>query len=335
MQGEKSKKFKHLSRGLVLTAIVVGLSIIAFVYVWEQWPTKDQWLVIFAPEHRLSIGIYFACVLIGTFLRSHRWRVLMEKVFQLSFVQAFIVYSWSFFLVVFLPYRLGEGARPLWVRGQGGSAFAALGVQVIERINDLIMVLILAFLVMAVLPEMADWLQLAGKVMLVCGAIGYLGLYFFINPVRNWLNNLTERHRSGLLTRMVLIMEGLASVRSPRVFFSQLLLTASIWSVLSLGYYCFIQSFFPGAHWATGLAVMVAVTLSSIVPATPGNFGLYEAACVFVLTTLGMSQPEAIVTAFALHAVEILSALIIGLVAKVGLLISSSKKPAPLRQDEG
>ena len=69
-----------------------------------------------------------------------------------------------------------------------------------------------------------------------------------------------------------------------------------------------------GAGAAAG--VLFAVNVTAVVPATPANVGVFQAACVAVLAGVyHVSTPEAIAYGIVLQAVEVSTALIMGLPA--------------------
>jgi phosphatidylinositol alpha-mannosyltransferase len=69
-----------------------------------------------------------------------------------------------------------------------------------------------------------------------------------------------------------------------------------------------------GAGAAAG--VLFAVNVTAVIPATPANVGIFQAACVAVLAgAYQVSTPEAIAYGIVLQAVEVAAALIMGLPA--------------------
>jgi phosphatidylinositol alpha-mannosyltransferase len=69
-----------------------------------------------------------------------------------------------------------------------------------------------------------------------------------------------------------------------------------------------------GAAAAAG--VLFAVNVTAVVPATPANVGVFQAACVAVLAgAYHVSTPEAIAYGIVLQAVEVATALIMGVPA--------------------
>jgi phosphatidylinositol alpha-mannosyltransferase len=69
---------------------------------------------------------------------------------------------------------------------------------------------------------------------------------------------------------------------------------------------------------AGAAAVLFAVNVTAVVPATPANIGVFQAACVAVLVgAYHVSTPDAIAYGIVLQAVEIAAALIMGMPALV------------------
>ncbi len=65
--------------------------------------------------------------------------------------------------------------------------------------------------------------------------------------------------------------------------------------------------------FAGAAAVLFAVNLTAILPVTPGNVGVFQAAVVAVLVgAYGVSAPEALAYGIVLQAVEIATAFIMG-----------------------
>jgi phosphatidylinositol alpha-mannosyltransferase len=72
------------------------------------------------------------------------------------------------------------------------------------------------------------------------------------------------------------------------------------------------------AGLAGAAAVLFAVNVTAVVPATPANVGVFQAACVAVLVgAYHISTPEAIAYGIVLQVVEVAAALIMGLPALV------------------
>ena len=83
---------------------------------------------------------------------------------------------------------------------------------------------------------------------------------------------------------------------------------------------CFILFAALGLDDRVGLgaaaAVLLAVNVTAVLPATPSNLGVFQAACVAVLTgAFGVSTADALGYGIVLQAVEIATAVVMGMPA--------------------
>jgi phosphatidylinositol alpha-mannosyltransferase len=69
------------------------------------------------------------------------------------------------------------------------------------------------------------------------------------------------------------------------------------------------------ADLATAAAILLAVNVSAILPATPSNLGVFQAACLVVLAAYGVGAGPGLAYGIILQAVEVLTALALGIPA--------------------
>jgi phosphatidylinositol alpha-mannosyltransferase len=72
------------------------------------------------------------------------------------------------------------------------------------------------------------------------------------------------------------------------------------------------------ASLVTAAAILLAVNLSAILPATPSNVGVFQAACLVVLAAYGVGAGPALAYGIILQAVEVVTALLLGIPALLG-----------------
>jgi phosphatidylinositol alpha-mannosyltransferase len=85
---------------------------------------------------------------------------------------------------------------------------------------------------------------------------------------------------------------------------------------------------------AAAAAILLAVNVSAILPATPSNVGVFQAACLVVLAAYGVGGGPGLAYGIILQAVEVLTALALGIPAllREGLTwrdIRAEREPAP------
>jgi phosphatidylinositol alpha-mannosyltransferase len=113
---------------------------------------------------------------------------------------------------------------------------------------------------------------------------------------------------------------GLVVFRRPRFAAAATLGQLSAWAVQWLS--CYVLLVALGLEHRAGLgaaaAVLFAVNVTAVLPATPSNLGVFQAACVAVLTgAYGVSSVDALGYGIILQAVEITTAVVMGMPALV------------------
>ena len=69
------------------------------------------------------------------------------------------------------------------------------------------------------------------------------------------------------------------------------------------------------AGLVSAAAILLAVNVSAVLPATPSNVGVFQAACLVVLTAYGIGAGPGLAYGIILQAVEVLTALGLGIPA--------------------
>ena len=118
---------------------------------------------------------------------------------------------------------------------------------------------------------------------------------------------------------MVQVRRGLDVFRKPRLGGWAGLMQLSAWAIQWLA--CYLLLVALGLDERAGLgaaaAVLFAVNVTAAVPATPSNLGVFQAACVAVLSAYGVGKTNALAYGIILQAVEIATAVAMGMPALV------------------
>jgi phosphatidylinositol alpha-mannosyltransferase len=130
------------------------------------------------------------------------------------------------------------------------------------------------------------------------------------------LRELTGQARDALAR----VRDGLAVFREPRLGATAVAAQLAAWGLQWLS--CYILLVALGLDHRAGIgaaaAVLFAVNVTAVLPATPSNLGIFQAACVVVLSGgYGVSQADALGYGIILQAVEIVTAVIMGMPALV------------------
>jgi phosphatidylinositol alpha-mannosyltransferase len=121
---------------------------------------------------------------------------------------------------------------------------------------------------------------------------------------------------AAVLTRLLnLARQGLRVFARPRFGVTAITLQLLAWTLQWLSCYMVILALGLNADLTAAAAVLLAVNVSAILPATPSNVGVFQAACLVVLTAYGIDAGSAIAYGIILQAVEVVTALGLGIPA--------------------
>lgn len=285
---------------------------VSAVFAYRFWPDAETWKLALTTETAVGGLLCFALQFMAILLRGIRWRVFLQPVAQVPIFRITSVFAWCFFLGGVFPYRLGEAARLIWNTRFGSSMGFGLGTLAIERILDLAAIILIAGVVVAMLANAPDWMRGWVDFYFVAVLLGCAALAVLAVPMASWLRNLASKNRSGLTVFIANIATGLEIVRTPGRLGAVIGLTGMVWVIFVVSCHVYLARFFPGFSWPESAALAVVVTLSAIVPLTPGNLGAFEASAVILLSALGYDEARALVAAATLHGILLLSVTVFG-----------------------
>jgi phosphatidyl-myo-inositol alpha-mannosyltransferase len=125
------------------------------------------------------------------------------------------------------------------------------------------------------------------------------------------LRELTGQARSALAR----VRNGLAVFREPKLGSTAVAAQLAAWALQWVSCYTLLVAL--GLNHQAGIgaaaAVLFAVNVTAVLPATPSNLGIFQAACVVVLSGgYGVSQADALGYGIVLQAVEVATAVFMG-----------------------
>jgi phosphatidyl-myo-inositol alpha-mannosyltransferase len=118
---------------------------------------------------------------------------------------------------------------------------------------------------------------------------------------------------------MVQVRSGLQVFRKPKLGAWAALMQLTAWGIQWLACYLLLVALGldDQAGMGAAAAVLFAVNVTAALPATPSNLGVFQAACVAVLSAYGVGKTNALAYGIILQAVEIATAVAMGMPALV------------------
>jgi phosphatidyl-myo-inositol alpha-mannosyltransferase len=274
------------------------------------------------------LAIALMCVSMG--LRAVSWQAILAAALPATRVRladAFLGTSIGVLMSATLPARLGELSRALIVARRLGHPRrllpVVLGTLVSQTLLNLVALAALGAMMFGsigvfsgheralLLYTLAPLAVLFG--VLVAPVLLDSGRRSGSQRVQAW-----SRAVRGALTR---VRSGLAIFRRPRLGVVAATAQLAAWALQWLACFVLLKAMgldHHGAGVAAAAAVLFAVNVTAVVPITPSNLGVFQAACVAVLTSgYGISAGQALGYGIILQAVELTTAVVVGMPALV------------------
>jgi len=275
----------------------------------------------------LLLSLALTC---GTFVvRAERWQYLLGPLGKTRFSTVFRATVIGFAASAVLPARAGEVIRPyLLARRERLSATAAFATIIVERILDLVAVLLLmaVFLIwfdpgMESRDSKAFQAVRFGGLMMAPVAVGTLAVMFFMAGHPERLHAWVLKAEAILPTRIAAMIarfaqtfaEGFAVVRSPGRLAAAIAWSIVLWVAIASGIWA-VSIAFGIAMPFTGAWLMLGPLVVGVAVPTPGGVGGFHEAYRFGATAFfGADNNTAVGAAIVLHAISIGPVIIAGL----------------------
>jgi uncharacterized protein (TIRG00374 family) len=311
------KHSTHLAVGLLIGSVCVYLALrgVDFAEMARALAQAQYGYVLLA-----------VCVmLVSHYLRAWRWRYLLAPVKTVNVASLFAALMIGYAANSFVPAHLGEVLRA-YVIGKKHriSTSATLGSIVVERIVDVMSLIVLMGVVLFVHP-FPDWVVQSGAVMLA-GAAGLLAVLVAFKRgeaktarlLQRLLRPLPQAVGGRLIATLETFLSGVSPLQSGWHYLVVAVLSTVIWLCYAGVYYACLQAFHLTAAyhlaWYVGLVVLVLTTISVVIPSTPGYVGTYHYLCQVALLMFGVPAGEALSFAIVAHALSVLPVTLLGLV---------------------
>jgi len=276
-------------------------------------------------------------------IRAWRWQFLLEPLGKASFANSFRATAVGFAARSILPAAAGELVRPYFLsRHEAMSATGAFATIVIERLLDLVTVLILLASYVFFFdersadanPTMFAAVKWAGGVAGVI-AIAALAVLFVIagDPARLGrlfarLERVAPSAFAGLIARIAeKFATGLGAIRRPSRLIATLLWSFPLWLSIALGTWAVAVAFRLDISFAGSFLLLAMLTIGIAIP-TPGAVGgFHEMFRLGATLFFGAPNDAAVGAAIVLHALSIGPALLLGLffAAQEGLTVAGMR----------
>ena len=272
--------------------------------------------------------VAFALMCASMLLRAEAWHAILQAALPGTRVRRRDTARGTMIGVLMsatLPARLGEPSRALIVArrlGRMRDRFpVVLGTMVSQTLLNILALIVLGsvmFATVGIFRGGEDALVIAtlAPVVVLGLVIAAPWLLRRGNPSRF---QRVQQAAAAVRGAMVQVRSGLQVFRRPKLGGWAAAMQLTAWALQCLA--CYVLLVALGLDERAGLgaaaAVLFAVNVTAALPATPANLGVFQAACVAVLSAYGVGKTNALAYGIILQAVEIATALAMGMPALV------------------
>lgn len=316
--------------GLAVALLAIFLRNADFGRVWAAMQSMRADLLVVSVL--LTVAMYF--------VRAERWQYLLAPLGRTRFWVAFKTTVIGFAVTFLLPARAGEVLRPyLLARQEGLPATAAFATIVVERLLDLVAVLIylaLFFLVMvrgeaAAAPRLFAAIEVGG-LGLAAGGVALLVVMFMMAGQPERLQRLVLKVEALLPVRLAQAVagfartfaEGLAIVRHPSRLLIALAWSMVLWLCIAGQVYVILRAFGAAVPLGGAFLLTAMLVVGVSIPTPGGVGGTHEALRLGLTSFYGTDNDLAVGAAIVQHAVNFVPVTVLGLwfIARDGLSLA-------------
>jgi phosphatidylinositol alpha-mannosyltransferase len=225
-----------------------------------------------------------------------------------------------------LPARLGEPSRALIVARRVGRARETLpivlGTMVSQTLLNLLALTILGGVTLSSVSVLDGHDR--GLVLIALAPLAALMVVLtapiLVPPAAISRSRRLQALLAGARRSLLRLRDGLRVFAQPRRAALATVAQLGAWALQWLSCWLLLMALGLDFHGAVGAAagVLFAVNVTAVIPLTPANVGVFQAACAAVLVgAYHVSTPDAIAYGIVLQAIEVATALIMGLPALV------------------
>jgi uncharacterized protein (TIRG00374 family) len=316
-------------------SLVFGILLLVAL-IW--WTGIEEIGAVIGSASPLWLAASAAVIPPAYFLRAIRWKLLLTPVKKKVRVSnTFWSTALGSMVNIIIPIRLGEFVRAYTLGEKEGIGFApGLSSIVVERTLDMIGLLSIGLVTMLLVSAQADISSLAVNIFIAVAMFIAAVLAVIIAGIKkeDLIIRILTRSTSKIpfvkkyTTRITdfasSLIKGLKGLsQNPKMFIANMSITWILWLIYtSAAYFTFI-AFNQPISFAASILGGTLMSLSHILPATPGYVGSYEFFWAIIFLALSVTEePTLVAMGVTSHLVGLLPVIILGCISVVWLGVS-------------
>jgi len=251
-------------------------------------------------------------LMFGYTMRILRWFTMLRAAgANVSRVTCVAPFLGSIALNNILPMRMGDIVRAfVFPSAIGVSKTTAAGSLVMERLVDLMTLLACLVIGLVINPktQLPDWMANTAISLAIIGGVLLALVFLFSGMLSRWCSGLTEGtwavehpNQKRLLTTCQDLLSSFDLMSRLSVLIGLFTLSMLVWAGEAGLFWALLQGFALKAGPEIAVVVMAIITLSTLVPSSPGYFGPFHLAAYATISMLGGTPAQAASFAVVSH----------------------------------
>ena len=313
-------------------SLVVGI-LLLIALIW--WTGIDKIGAVIGSASPLWLAAAATVILPAYILKAIRWKLLLLPVKKnVRVSNTFWSTALGNMVNTLIPIRLGEFARAYILGEKERTGFApCFSSIVVERTLDLIGLLSIGVVTMLMVSAQTSLSSLVANIFTAVAALIAAILAVIIVGIKK--EDLIIRILTQVTSKIPLIkkytkritdfasslIKGLQGLsQNPKMLIANFSLTWIAWLIHTSAIYLTFMAFNYPISFVAATLGGVLMSLSHILPATPGYVGSYEAFWVLIFTLLGVTETDVLVAMGVIsHLIGVLPVVIVGCVSVIWL----------------
>lgn len=308
MTNNEKPKTSNRQRFIVLLGIAISL---IFLYLAFQNLKPEDFLNSISSLNPVWILFGAIWYFLAVLIIAWRWQFLLKALGNVPLVPLSQIVSIGYMGNNVYPLRAGEALRIfLLKRNHQIPVTAAVTTVVVERVFDGIVMLsfiLIGLLFSNVQSELIQQVASFAAPLFLIAVIVFFSLAAFPDTLRALLKKiasfLPEALAKILLGLSEEILKGLSGLRNPLQLLGAVFASYLTWAVEASVYWVVMWAFGFDLPYPAALLVVGTVNLAGLIPASPGQVGVYEFFASSVMMALGVSESSALAYAIVVHLV--------------------------------
>ncbi|MCP4150776.1 MAG: flippase-like domain-containing protein [bacterium] len=306
--------------------LIIGLLIsFAFMYLAFSKVDFSRMMHEFASAKYIYVFPAIGVMFISYWLRSLRWRYLMEPIVHVKIAPLFSALLIGYMANSFLPAHLGELIRAFIIgKKKDIPSTTVFGTIVTERILDILVLVLLMGVTIIIFP-FPSWVRNSGY-LLLAGTVVLAVMLLLMKKYRDKSLALISKFSGFLPTSLQekiskavgALLDGIVPLKNSTHYIMVFFLTLFIWVCYAASFqfifYCFDMVSTYSLPWTAALVLLVVTTISVLVPSSPGYVGTYHFLCQLALGFFAVPKAASLSYAFIMHGINFFPVIIAGLI---------------------